>query len=366
MDFELPSDALMLRDMLQRFVEDEAKPLEMKYFNTGALEPKERARLRTVIEQMGLWGASVPERFGGGGLDMVTACLLEEELGKTFVPLELGDVPPLLYACREGQVEHFLNPALSGEKRPILAIREPGALRPEAWTTTATPEGDGYVLNGKKSLSAPPTANDFLVVFAKAPSGFSAFALDSNQAGMTIHQNGGAVLELDGCQASTGALLGEPGQAFTLGVDDAPRACIRIGARYIGLAQRLLGMAAAYANDWTSLGAPLKNRPSVQRMLAELDVQIKSTRWLVYHAAWLADKREPVRIPASEVRLATGGLLQKATDLVTMIFGGSGPSPEIEIHRFVRSAIPMEALELGLECARLTVAAQVLNEYKAG
>jgi acyl-CoA dehydrogenase len=366
MDFELPSDALMLRDMLQRFIEDEAKPLEMKYFNTGTLEPKERARLRTVIEQMGLWGATIPEKFGGGGLDMITACLLEEELGKTFVPLELGDVPPLLYACREGQVEHFLNPALSGDRHPILAIREPGALRPEAWTTTATPEGDAFILNGRKSLSAMPAPDDFLVVFAKAPDGFSAFALDLNQPGMNFRQNGSVVLELNDCHADSGSLLGECGQAFALGVDDAPRACIRIGARYIGFAQRLLAMAAAYANEWTSLGAPLKDRPSVQRMLAELDVQVKSSRWLVYHAAWLADRQEPLRIPAAEVRLATGGLLQRATDLVTMIFGGSGPSPEIEIHRFVRSAIPMEALELGLEGARLTVAAQVLTEYKTG
>ena len=366
MDFELSSDTLMLRDMLQRFIEDEAKPLEMKYFNTGTLEPKERTRLRTVIEQMGLWGAAVPEKFGGGGLDMLTACLLEEELGKTFVPIELGDVPPLLYGCREGQVEQFLNPALSGDRHLILAIREPGALRPEAWMTTATPEGDAYVLNGSKSLSAMPATNDFLVVFAKAPAGISAFALDMNHAGMTFHQNGGVVLKLDNTRAESGSLLGECGQAFALGVDDAPRTCIRIGARYIGLAQRLLSMAAAYANDWTSLGAPLKDRPSVQRMLAELDVQIKSTRWLVYHAAWLVDKGQPLRLSAAEVRLATGGLIQKATDLVTMIFGGSGPSPEIEIHRFVHSAIPMEALELGLECARLTVATQVLTEYKAG
>jgi len=366
MDFELSSDTLMLREMLQRFVEDEAKPLEMKYFNSGALEPKERARLRTVIEQMGLWGAAVPEKFGGGGLDMITACLLEEELGKTFIPLELGDVPPLLYACRDSQVKQFLTPALSGERHPILAIREPGLVRPEAWTTTATWEGDAFILNGRKSLSANPTPDDFLIVFAKAPVGFSAFALEIDQPGMKIHQNGSIVLDLDHCRVEPGSLLGEDGQAFSLGVEDAPRASIRTGARYIGFAQRLLAMAAAYANDWISLEAPLKNRPSIQRMLAELDVQIKSTRWLMYHAAWLADKQEPLRIPAAEVRLATGELLHKAVDLSTMIFGGSGPSPEIEIHRYVHSAIPMEALELGLEIARATIADQVLSEHKTG
>src|SRR5574339_1198342 len=120
MDFEFSSDALMLRDMLRQFVADEARPMEMKYFSTGRLEEKERARLRSVVEQMGLWGITVPEKFGGGGLDMVTACLLHEELGKTFLPIDLGDVPPLLYACQGDQIGKFLSPALEGKRNPLL------------------------------------------------------------------------------------------------------------------------------------------------------------------------------------------------------------------------------------------------------
>src|SRR5574341_60745 len=196
MDFEFSSDALMLRDMLRRFVEDEARPLEMKYFSAGGLEEKERARLRTVIEQMGLWGITVPEKFGGGGLDRVTACLLQEELGKTFLPIDLGDVPPLLYACQGGQVENFLNPALAGERRAILAAREPDGFKPEEWKTTATPEGSIYILNGKKLLSGIPTSQDFYVVLAQAPAGMSAFLLEQNHPGISMARNGGVVLQL--------------------------------------------------------------------------------------------------------------------------------------------------------------------------
>ena len=79
MDFEFSSDALMLRDMLRQFVEDEAKPMEMKYFSTRTLEDKERARLRTVIEQMGLWGITVPEKFGGGGLAVLASLRWADE-----------------------------------------------------------------------------------------------------------------------------------------------------------------------------------------------------------------------------------------------------------------------------------------------
>jgi len=360
MDFEFSSDALILRDMLRRFVEDEAKPMEMKYFSTGTLEGAERVRLRTVIEQMGLWGITVPEKFGGGGLDMVTSCLLQEELGKTFLPIDLGDVPPLLYACQGDQVEKFLNPALEGKRHPVLAVREPKVIKPENWETTATLHDQAYVLNGKKLLSAPPSTQDFLIVLAKAPVGISAFMLEPSQSGVRIVQNGDVTLQLDECQAEAKSLLGESGQALKLGSDEAPRASIQLGSRYVGLAQRLLDMSIEYAKSWTALGTLLKERTAIQRMLAEMQVQIESTRWLIYHAAWQADTQELRHPVAAEVRLSSGEMLKEVADLATLIYGGVGPSPEVEIHRFVHSTVPMETLEAGLESARTMVAANLL------
>ena len=366
MDFEFSPDALMLRDCLRRFVEDEAKPMETKYFSTGGLESKERARLRTVIEQLGLWGITIPEKFGGGGLDIVTACLLHEELGKTFLPIDLGDVPPLLYACQGDQVKKFLNPALAGERRALLAAREPNGFKPEDWMTTATPDDSLYILNGKKLLSGMPTPQDFYIVMAEAPAGPSAFVLEQDHPGMCVVMNGDVVLQLNQCQTSAGSLLGECGQALKLGADEAPRVCIQLGARYVGLAQRLLDMSVEYAKSWMALGALLKERPAIQHMLAEVQVQIENTRWLVYHAAWLADKEGPSYPVAAEVRLSAGEMLRQVTDLVTLIYGGPGPSPEVEIHRYVRSIFPTEVLELGLVCARKIIAASLLAAGKRG
>ncbi|MDL1911947.1 acyl-CoA dehydrogenase [Chloroflexi bacterium CFX6] len=366
MDFEFSSDAIMLRDMLRRFVEEEARPLEMKYFSAGGLEEKERARLRTVVEQMGLWGIAVPEKFGGGGLDMVTACLLEEELGRTFLPMELGDVPPLLYACSGEQVAKFLNPALEGRRRPHLAAREPNAVKPEDWKTTAAPQGEAYLLDGIKMLSSAPSPQDFFIVLAKAPAGISAFVVEPGQGGVRTEVNGGVSLHLEGCRVEAKSLLGECGQALHLGEDVAPSACIRMGARYVGLAQRLLDMSVEYAKSWTALGALLKERPAVRRMLADMKVRLESARWLVYHAAWLTDREGASRPLAAEVRLAVGELLSEATHLTTMIHGGPGPSSQIEMQRYVRSAIPMEALEFGLDCARIVIAAELLAGADGG
>jgi alkylation response protein AidB-like acyl-CoA dehydrogenase len=125
-------------------------------------------------------------------------------------------------------------------------------------------------------------------------------------------------------------------------------------------------MAVLYAKSWTSLGALLKERPPVQRMLAEVKVQIESVRWLVYHAAWMTDKQGPSRPLAAEVRLAVGDLLSKATNLITMVYGGPGPSPQVELHRYVESTIPTEVLEYGLDCARLVIAAELMAAGDGG
>jgi alkylation response protein AidB-like acyl-CoA dehydrogenase len=367
MDFELPPDAIMLRDMLRRFVQKEAIPLEMKYFNTGELAPEERARLRRSVEQMGLWGLTAPEQFGGG-LDLVTCCVIHEELGQTFIPVEIGEVTPLLYACAGEQVSRYLEPALAGERHVILAAREPGKSRPADWATQAVPVdevGSGYILNGEKSIGTQPGAEDFFIVFAQtqADSGLSAFLLDVGNPGLVISANGDITLAIKDCVVSPEGLLGKPGGALLLGAQDAPRQWIRMGAGYVGIVQRLLEMVVEYTRDWVSLGAPLAVRPAIQRMVAEMSVELQSARWLVYHAAWLVDsgQSDSVRLQAAQVRLATGEMLKRAIDRATMMYAGPGPSAQVEPQRLVRSMIPMDALELSVDNARAAIAADVLR-----
>jgi acyl-CoA dehydrogenase len=368
MDFNLPAETLMLRDMLRRFVQKEARPLEMAYFNTGELEPEVRARLRQLIEQMGLWGLTVPERYGGGGLDTVATCIIEEELGKTFIPIEIGELPLVLYACSAEQQKNYLEPALAGERQAILAVREPGGGDPLAWTTSATFEDGAYRLEGQKYLETQPTPGDFFIVYAKAPNElnstrFTAFLIEERAPGVEIIRNQGLILNLTGCQAGADAVIGEPGDALACGVQAAPRAWIRLGARCVGMVERLLEMSIQHARDWISFGAAMSVRPAVQRMIAEMQVNLESTRWLVYHAAWSLDENPGAASAglAAQVRLASGEMLRRAVDQTTMIFAGPGPTPQIAPDRLVRSAIRLDSLELTLENARTIIASELLN-----
>lgn len=373
MDFEFSDDSLMLRDVLRRFVQKEARPLEMDYFNNGELTFEQSSRLRMAIEQLGLWGITVPEKYGGGGLDMINACLIEEELGKTFIPVDYGEAPSLLYACTGDQIQRFLEPVLAGKHRAIVAAREPGPhrIRPETWTTSAIFNGERYLINGKKLLASMPDQGDFIIVLAKnvldsdQPK-YTAFILENEQTGWTVFCNGEITLALRDCLVTPDRILGEPGSALSIGAGEAPLGWIRIGARYVGIVERLIEMALEHARTWESLGEPLAIRPVVRQMLAEMRVDVESARWLVYHAAWLVDNErgKNVRTQAAQVRLVTGEMLKRAIDRVAMIFAGPGPSPQIEAQRMVKNAVPAEALEFALEHARAILAADMLESPK--
>jgi len=364
MDFTFSPDTEMLRDMLRRFVQKEARPLEMKYFTAGELAPEEQTRLRQAVQQMGLWGLMAPEEYGGG-IDLVTACVIEEELGGTFVPVDIGEVSPLLYACQGDQVARYLKPALEASRRAIIAAREPEpyGLRPENWATRAMPEGERFVLSGKKILTVRPNPEDFFIVIANAPEGPTCFLLDMGASGTSIIQNGGTILSLEGCHLTSEAVLGEPGGALRLNGVNAARAWITTGARYVGIAERLLELGAEHARNWITLGAPLAFRPAIQRMISEQSVDVESSRWLVYHAAWLADRgdEKALRAAAVQVRLATGEMLKRTVDRTTMVFNGPGSSPQIEPFTLVKSKVPFDALEMALESARAAIAADLLD-----
>jgi len=124
-----------------------------------------------------------------------------------------------------------------------------------------------------------------------------------------------------------------------------PRASGSKPAPAIWHRRTLAGKASEHARDWVSLGAPPLARPAIQRMIADLQVDIESTRWMVYHAAWLSDsgKKTESRHAAAQVRLASGEMLKRSIDRATMIFTGPGPAPAIEPNLMVKNLVPFDA-----------------------
>jgi acyl-CoA dehydrogenase len=360
MDFEFGEEAIMIRDMMRRFVQKDARPLEMPLFNQGELTAEQEETLKSkIMDQMGLWAVTVPEQYGGEELDVISACLIEEELGQTFVPVEYGDVTPVLFACNEEQAEIYLEPAVEGDRRALLALREPTALTPDRWQTRAVPNGAGYMLNGRKSLGHKPRDDDFYVVFAQSDEGITAFLVEPDSPGVLL--NADSEITLDNCHVPVEAVLGSVGQGLKLGNDYLAHQQVKMGARYVGMAQRLLDMSAQYARDWVSMGQPLALRPAVMRMIAEMAVGIQAARYLVYHAAWKLDECEDARDDAAAIRLFTGQMIRSAIDKTIMVHGGTNYLEKEPALRMYRNLVPDKALELALEHSRMAVANHYLE-----
>jgi len=332
----------------------------MPLCNQGELTPEQEDGLKhKITEQMGLWAVTVPEQFGGEELDVLSTCLIEEELGQTFVPVDYGDISPVLFACDEEQAERYLEPAVEGDRRPVLALRESGAMTPADWRTIAAETGSGYVLNGRKLLGHRPREGDFLVVFAQTQDGVTAFLVDADAEGAVL--NGKPEIAFRDCVLPANAVLGQVGEGLKLGADYLPYQQVKMGARYVGMAQRLLEMSAQYAKYWVSMGQPLALRPAVMRMVAEMAADIQAARYMVYHAAWLLDEESNGAHEAMMIRLFTGRMIRSAIDKTIMVHGGVSYLEQKPALRMYRNLVPDEALELGLENSRMAVANHYLD-----
>lgn len=330
MDFTLSEEQQMIRDMARDFVTNELLPIESQTLvldgqpgKRGAPIPREKydALKKKAIDQ-GLWAMTAPEALGGGGLSTLGACLVAEELGKSFVDFDFGDIPPILFDANAEQIEKYLKPAIAGETQVALALREPNGDEIE---TRATLDGEAWNLNGTKIVD---DANIYLV-FAKTEQGATCFIVDDMKS-----QVGKLVLHDARVPASN--ILGEIGKAFALGKKYQNARLVRAAARKVGIAARLLEHSSMYARDWKSLGQPLSVRPAVQRNLADMAIEIDATRWLVYQAACEIDEGKDSHESAPRADLYASEMCQRAIDRTIEIYGGPAHAadlPLLQIHR---------------------------------
>jgi alkylation response protein AidB-like acyl-CoA dehydrogenase len=303
MDFTFGEDADMVRQTAHEFVRRDLLPQEPKFLNSK--DPAERAAIVEAatgsLKEMGLYSAGVPEAFGGGGLGPVETCLIADELGQTIIPVEWGELTPILYECSEAQKPLYLAPVVEGSKTYAIAFDEPVPFTdPRKMATTArdmtetsdvsdrVPSPGGYVLNGAKLLPTPKA--DFYLVFASAigprgPIGPICLLVDSGAPGASLS---GSLLTLSGCAVPADHVLGTPGKALSLGRKWFPLTRIIRAAAVLGTCDRLLEVSAQYAHDWTSMGTHISERKPIQQALGDMAGDIEALRWLVYHAAWLA------------------------------------------------------------------------------
>jgi alkylation response protein AidB-like acyl-CoA dehydrogenase len=327
MDFTFGEDADMVRQTAHEFVRRDLLPEEMKFLNSKSVD--ERAviadKATASLKEMGLYSAGVPEEFGGGGLGPIETCLIADELGHTLVPVESGELTPMLYECSAAQKPEFLAPVVEGSKRYAVAFAEPEHFTDAAkMQTTATPDGDGFRLNGAKLPSRPEF--DFCLVFAKTAEGPTCFIVDKGAPNAELRMaNGSPLLELKDCVVGKDRVLGAPGKALFLGRKWFALSRITRAAAVLGACDRLLEVNAQYAHDWTQMGEHVSDRKPIQQALADMTGDIEALRWLVYHTAWLAAEGKKVEYDSMLVKLQAHKTLMWTVNNSVRIHGGTIP-----------------------------------------
>ncbi|MBI5034734.1 MAG: acyl-CoA/acyl-ACP dehydrogenase [Chloroflexi bacterium] len=354
MDFTLSEELTMIRDMARDFVTNELLPIESQVLvldgqprKRGAPIPREKydALKKKAIDQ-GLWAMTAPEALGGGGLSTLGACLVAEELGKTFVAFDFGDIPPILFDANTEQIERYLKPAIAGQLQVALALHEAHGDEIE---TRAMLDGDAWVLNGTKLVEE---ANVYLV-FARADEGATCFIIDDVKS-----QDGKLILR--DARVSALKVLGEVGKAFALGKPYQNARWIRAAARKVGIAARLLEMSSVYTRDWKALGQALSVRPAVQRALADTAIEITAARWLVYQAACEFDEGKDARESAPRAYLFAAEMVQRTIERTIEIYGGPAHAPDWPMMR-IYSADKQSHEEI-LQVQRIQVANSLLSQ----
>ena len=356
-DFSPDETTRLLLDTVRGFVRAELLPLEEEVEREGALAPERAAGIFARSRALGLYAMNMPVELGGGGLNAVQVCLVEEQFGHTkdiLVRRAFGNAYEVLLECRGAQRERWLAPVVRGERVCSIAITEPDAGSDAAGIRTrAVRVGEGWRLNGAKHFVSDGLFSDFFVVSAvtvpdAGGRGISLFLVDKALDGVRVGRDqpmmglrGTSHVELffDDVALGPECLLGDEGRGLRLVYETLGRVRLaHIGARALGLSRRLLDAMTDYANERRQFGRPIGEFQLVQQMIADSAIEIASARLLMLHTAWRIDRGEPAREGISMVKVQASETLGRVADRAVQVFGGAGYCKDHAIERMYRDA----------------------------
>lgn len=372
----------MLRDTVRAFCAREVQP-HVKDWDKAECFPAETL---AALAELGLLGISVPEQYGGAGMDHLAYALCVEEIARVDGALALmvashnGHAPAHLLAVgTEEQKVKYLPRAASGEWLTAWAMTEPDAGSDMlAIRTTAVRDGDGWVLNGDKTFVSQGSVCAFCVVFAQTEDertrrGLTAFIVERCTPGFEVRRtidkcgcraSDTAELSLVRCRVADSARLGGINAAFFDTMRILDRGRLAIAAMALGLGRGATELALRYALDRETFGQPIARHQAIQWKLADAKTQLDAAELLVHRAAWLADRGLPFSMEASMAKLFASETAAKVCSDAVQIHGGYGYSREFSVERFFRDAKLCEICEGTSEIQRLIIARHLLGQRR--
>ncbi|GJH34272.1 acyl-CoA dehydrogenase family protein [Paraburkholderia hospita] len=350
----LDQDHLMIRDAVRTFVRDAVTP-------NAAQWDRERtfpADVHRQLAELGAYGVLVPEEYGGAGLDALALALILEEIaagdGGTSTAISVNNCPVcsiLLTYGNEQQKRDWLTPLARGEMLGAFCLTEPQAgSDASALRTTATRDGDAYVLNGVKQFITSGKNGNVAIVMAVTDKsagkrGISAFIVPTDTPGYVVarleeklgqHSSDTAQIIFDNCRVPAANLIGAEGEGYRIALSGLEGGRIGIAAQSVGMARAAFEAALAYAKERESFGQPLFAHQAVQFRLADMATQLEAARQLIWHAASLKDAGQPCLTEAAMAKLFASEAAERICSAALQIHGGYGYLSDFPVERIYR------------------------------
>ncbi|OSX54639.1 acyl-CoA dehydrogenase [Anoxybacillus ayderensis] len=379
MNLHFTEEQQMMRQMVHEFAANEVAPF---------VERMERGEFpRPILEKMaelGLMGITVPEQYGGAGMDFTSYIIAIHEISKVSatvgvilsVHTSVG-TNPILYFGTEEQKQKYVPKLARGEYLGAFCLTEPGSGSDAAsLKTTAVRDGDHYVLNGSKVFITNGGEADTYIVFArtnleeKGSKGVSAFIVEKQTPGLVIgkdekkmglHGSRTVQLSFEDMRVPAENLLGQEGDGFTIAMANLDVGRIGIAAQSLGIAEAALEHATSYAKERMQFGKPIAEQQAIAFKLADMATNVEAAKLLVYHAAFLRSNGMPCGKEASMAKLfASKTAMENAIEAV-QIFGGNGYTEDYPVERLFRDAKVCEIYEGTSEIQRLVISKHLLK-----
>jgi len=384
MQLEINADLAQVRPALRRFVTDKLEPLALEIDRTGAV-PQAAVDL---LREHGYLGMRLPAEFGGGGTDLMTYCLVLEELSRSHRMFTLildgtSGLNPIAIA-RFGTAEQkqkYVAGLANGTLVASFALTEPEAgsdsqaikTRAERRTVNGV---DGWMLNGRKHYISGAHQADVVLVMAvndpakRARGGITSFLVDRGTPGFTVTRVETTIgsdaikiaeLTFEDCFVPDTAVLGEVGRGFAIAMESLVSGRMGIACSCIGAADRLIEMSADYAKQRQTFGAPLADRQAIQWMLADSATELAMARAFTYETLRRVAAGEDVGSAASMCKLYASEMVGRVADRAIQIHGGMGLVRSYPVERFYRDVRHYRVGEGSSEMQRMLIAREVLR-----
>jgi len=380
-NFNLDEDIQYLKRNVREFIQTEVEAVAMDIEK----EDKIPENIIEMSKEMGLFGLSIPEAYGGLGIGMVGKCALYEEIGATHngyttligAHTGIGTVGIVEFG-NGSQREKYLPSLASGDKIGAFALTEPSAgSNASNLKTTAVKKDDKYILNGTKHYITNATVADIFTVMAvtdpsKGAKGITSFIVEKNFPGfqvgaiepkMGLKGSQSAEIILENCEVPVENVLGEEGQGYINALKILANGRAGLAARNLGSCQKLLDLSMQYVQEREQFGVAIIEHQAVAHMVAEMAVETEALRAFTYRVASMVDEGKKVIKEAAMLKLYGSEVYNRVADKAVQVHGGLGYIADYPIERFFRDSRITRIYEGTSEIQKKIIVGQLKKEY---